>query len=71
MSAEPEDNLCPTVMSSLPDTALMNELFPAPVMPITAITTSDEVEPMLAVGALATTRCSGRLTTFKEFVSFV
>ena len=66
--AKPEDNLCPTTMSFLPETALMNELFPAPVIPINAMTTSDEVEPIFAGYALATTRRSGRLTTFGGFV---
>lgn len=47
-SVKPEDSLCPMIISSLPDTLLMNELFPAPVIPITAITISEEFELILA-----------------------
>lgn len=55
-AAKPEDSLCPIMMSSLPDTLLMNKLFPAPVIPITAMTMSDGPGVILAVYALAETR---------------
>lgn len=47
LACKPEDCPCPTTTSCLPDTFLMNELFPAPVIPITAITTSNEFEFMV------------------------
>lgn len=66
MSVKPEDSLCPMTMSSLPDTLLMNELFPAPVIPISAITISDECELILADYPLARTMNLGLLATSND-----
>jgi hypothetical protein len=68
MSAKPEDILCPTMMSLLPDTALIYELFPAPVIPITAMTMSDGIELIMADHRLAEMRRAGRLATSNDFV---
>jgi len=48
----PESKLCPTAISERPVTLAMNELFPAPVTPMTAITTSslELPEPMRECG---------------------
>jgi hypothetical protein len=69
MPAKPEDKLCPMTMSFLPDTSLINELFPAPVTPITAMTMSDEIALILA-DDLAKTRRFGRLATFNELYDY-
>jgi hypothetical protein len=60
-STKPEDNLCPMMISFFPDTSLINELFPAPVIPMTAITMPDELGLILADHRLAERRDAGRL----------